>query len=98
MPSHGAAKSIAADMPPAPRKMPKVLEHVQLTKAENGGVVAEHRFTHYEHKPETHVFAGGDGHKLAAHIEQHLGIKMPGRSTGTVASPAEGEAGKDESE
>jgi hypothetical protein len=107
MPSHGAMKQIAADMPPA-SKTPKVgaFHHMELSPGENGGAIAQH-FHDVKHADGwsnvrehglKHVFADGDGHKLAAHIEQHLGIKMPGRSTGTVASPAEGEAGKDESE
>ena len=91
MASHGAIKEQAATMPPSPKKMPKVLEHIQLMPAENGGVAAEHRFTHYEHKPEMHVFGANEGGKLMAHLQHHLGIKMPGRAEGTVASPASGE-------
>ena len=98
MPSHGAMKATAAEAEPKREKMPKVLHHIELTAAQNGGAMAEHSFTHYEHKPEVHVFGAGDGAKLAAHIEKHLGISMPGRAKGTVASPGEGAAEKDESE
>jgi len=92
MASHGAMKETASAIEPRPRKMPKELDHAEMREAENGGVVLEHRFTHYEHKPETHAFGADDGHKLAAHIEQHFGIKMPGRAKGGVASPGSGEA------
>jgi len=96
MPSHGAMKEVAATAEPRQRKMPKELDHAEMKTAENGGVVIEHRFTHYEHKPETHAFGAGDGHALARHIEKHFGISMPGRAKGTVASPGSGEAKEDE--
>lgn len=91
MASHGAAKEVAATAPTAPRKQPKVLSHGELREAENGGVTLEHHFTNYEHKPEVHVFGDGDGHKLAAHIEKHFGIKMPGKSAVESAAPHEGD-------
>lgn len=59
------------------RKRPKPqLESIQLSKAENGGVIARHRMTEYVGKEPEHAFGAEDGHKLAAHIEKHLGIKM----------------------
>jgi hypothetical protein len=93
--AHGARVQEAATAAPAEKKMPKILHHIELTAAQNGGAMAEHSFTHYEHKPEVHVFGANEGHKLAAHIEKHLGIKMPGRAEGTIASPSDGEAGKE---
>lgn len=90
MPSYGAAK----DMPMEPRqpKMPKKeLSHIEMREAENGGVTAEHHFTHFEHKPEMHVFGDGAGHELARHIEKHLGIKMPGKSSMDSAEEEEGD-------
>lgn len=92
MASHGAMKESAASEPARPRIPKKELQHIQMKQAENGGVIAEHHFTSYEHKPEPHVFGEGDGKGLAAHIEEHLGIKMPGRAKGTVAAPGDGEA------
>lgn len=91
MASHGAMKEAASAEPPRHKIPPKELEHIRLTPAENGGAVAEHHFTHYEHKPEMHVFGDGEGHKLAAHIEKHLGIKMPGKSSTDSAAPKEGD-------
>jgi hypothetical protein len=92
--AHGARVAEAATEAPSKVKMPKVLQEMALRKGQTGGAVAEHMFTHYEHKPEVHVFGASDGAKLAAHIEQHLGLKMPGRAEGTIASPADGEAGE----
>lgn len=85
MASHGAQKEMATSEPARPRVPKKELDRIELKEAENGGVIAEHHFTSYEHKPEPHVFGDGDGHKLAAHIEQHLGIKMPGRAKSGTA-------------
>lgn len=59
------------------RKRPKPqLRSIELSKAENGGVIAEHRMTEYSGKEEKHVFGADEGHKLSAHIEKHLGIKI----------------------
>ncbi len=59
------------------RKNPKPqLESIHLSKATNGGVIARHRMTMSDGKEPEHVFGAEDGHKLAAHIEEHLGIKM----------------------
>lgn len=92
MPSYGATKTMPAE--PKQSKMPKKeLAHVEMREAENGGVTAEHHFTSYEHKPEVHVFGSGDGHALAAHIEKHLGIKMPGKSATESMEQKEGDEG-----
>jgi hypothetical protein len=89
MASHGAIKEQAiAERMPA-KKPAKELEHIRLEEAENGGVIATHHFTSYKHKPEPHVFGDGEGHKLAAHIEKHLGIKMPGKSSTDSAEETE---------
>lgn len=70
MSSHGAMRDVAAkEYKPAK----KVLEGIMLKKAD-GGVIAEHHFTDYAHKPEPHVFASGEGAKLHAHLSEHLGI------------------------
>jgi len=60
-------------------RMKKELDHIRVSEAENGGHVAEHHFTHYEHSPETHVFAKGEKHPvmeghLFHHLAKHLGI------------------------
>lgn len=71
------------------RKPPKVLEGIMLQPAVNGGVVAEHRFTSYEHKPEPHVFGETEGAELFKHLKTHLGIKHDMKS----APEAEDETG-----
>jgi hypothetical protein len=58
------------------REPKSVLESIQLKKADNGGVVANHRMTRFDGKEPVHAFGAEDGHLLAAHIEKHLGIKM----------------------
>jgi hypothetical protein len=59
------------------RKRPKPqLEAIHLSKAENGGVIARHRMSEYMGKEPEHVFGSDEGHKLAQHLEKHLGIKM----------------------
>ena len=64
-----------------PNKRPKnVLQSIMLHKAENGGVVAEHRMSQFHGKEPMHVFGANEGHKLAAHLTEHLGIAMPGKA------------------
>lgn len=59
------------------RKRPKPqLQAIHLSKATNGGVIARHRMSEYSGKEPEHVFGADEGHKLAAHLEKHLGIKM----------------------
>jgi hypothetical protein len=94
MPSHGALKESALAEAPSKTKLPKVLHEMTLSAPKNGGAIAQHTFTHYEHKPEVHAFAANEGPKLAAHIEQHLGIKMPGMAKANRAEMEEPEADK----
>lgn len=59
------------------RKAPKAqLRSIELSKAENGGVIAEHRMTEYTGIEPKHVFGADEGGKLSEHLEKHLGIKM----------------------
>jgi hypothetical protein len=91
MASHGVAKERAVTEPSAPKAPKKEFDHMELKEAENGGAVATHHFTSYEHKPEIHAFGKDEGHKLSAHIEKHLGIKMPGKSSTDSAEETEGD-------
>ena len=61
-------------MPKRSKKPAKVMENMRVMPAENGGVSVEHHFTHYDHKPEMHVFGKGEGKKFAAHMMQHAGM------------------------
>ena len=90
MPSHGAVKEQASE-PVAPKKPKQFMRHMELTPAENGGAVARHVMNTYDGKEPVHAFGADEGHKLAAHIEEHLGIKMPGKSSTESAEEKEGD-------
>lgn len=90
MASHGAMK----DPPPAAveAKQPKKeLREISLRKSANGGVIAEHHHNVYDGMNKPHTFSAGEGHKLAAHIEQHFGLKMPGKSGTDSAEQTKGD-------
>jgi trans-2-enoyl-CoA reductase len=105
MASHGAAKDAASKsrIPTGEQglKSHGKFHHLEIHPAANGGASVHHIHSYPEgggvmHEPkEVHVFGEGDGHKLAAHIEKHIGIDMPGKAKGTVAERAEGEEGMD---
>jgi hypothetical protein len=59
------------------RKPPKVLDHIELRPAANGGAIAEHHFTSYEHKAEPHAFGADEGKELTAHIMEHMKMSAP---------------------
>ena len=103
MASHGAVKESAVSEPSEPKQVKKELRHIELKKAANGGVIAEHFHNTYDGLAKPHAFGANEGAKLAAHLEKHLGIKMkgvetPGRAEGTVASPGSGEARENEAD
>lgn len=62
----------------APKREKPRLVGIHLKPAENGGVIAEHHMSHYDGADPAHAFGADEGHKLAAHLEKHLGIKMGG--------------------
>lgn len=74
----------------APREA-KELDHIRLSKAENGGHLAEHHYTSYEHQPEKHVFGEDEGEKLHAHLSEHLGVSCSncGEDTSEAKEDAE---------
>lgn len=60
------------------RKKPaKVLDHLKIQEAENGGHTITHHFTSYEHEPETHVFGKEQGEEAMMHIAKHANISEP---------------------
>lgn len=79
--------------------MAKKLRSIEIEPAENGGHTVTHRYreqpTHSGKsgmsmsyvEPEQHVFGPEDGHKMLAHVANHLKIKE-----------IEGEAEKEENE
>ena len=58
------------------KKLPKVLEAIEMKKGKSGGVSLTHRHTHFEHGPETHIFGADEGAKLKQHLEKHMGMKL----------------------
>jgi hypothetical protein len=67
---------------PKPEGMgPKILRHLKVAKAKNGGHIVTHEFE-YNHGPgpshpdEENVFGAGEGAKVLAHIAKHLGIQQ----------------------
>lgn len=69
MPAYGAARNEAA------KKGKKVLDHLRVHEAENGGHMVEHHFESMEHPPEQHVFGEGQGGEMMDHIREHMGIE-----------------------
>lgn len=53
---------------------------MEMKKADNGGVVVMHRMSGPMPAggDPTHAFGADEGHMLAKHITEHLGMKMPG--------------------
>lgn len=64
----------------SPSNKSKVLHHLQVQKAEEGGHVVEH---HYEndgmtfHKPKTYVFGADEGPDMMQHIAKHMNVGGP---------------------
>lgn len=65
-------------MPKKSNKPAKVMEHMIVTPGnkETGGVTVAHHFTHYDHKPEMHVFGKEMGKEFHAHMAEHSGMKQ----------------------
>lgn len=68
----------------------KVLDHIRIVPAENGGHTVEHHFeSHGSYRePENHVFGKGEHKEMIAHVEKAL--KLP--------EPTEEEAGQEHEE
>ena len=63
--------------PEKPKAGKKELRSIEISKAENGGHIVEHRFENGDgpyHSPEQHVFGKDEGAKLTAHLKEHMGI------------------------
>lgn len=58
------------------RKAPKVLKEIAIMQGENGGHIVEHRFEHYEHPAEPHVFGKSEGPEAIQHIAEHAKIDI----------------------
>ena len=76
MKHYSGGRSSVAEMPvgKAPKKPPKVLEHIRIHPSMGGGVRVEHHHTSYEHPPEIHEFGAKEGGKFHDHIDKHTGM------------------------
>ena len=57
----------------------KKLDHLRISKAENGGHIIEHHFKEdgfRYHKPEAHVFADDEGQAAHDHIAKHMDMPI----------------------
>lgn len=94
----GGGKSVSASKEER-RPTRKKLHKMHISKAENGGFLAEHEFQSAPMGPfepnEQHTFGKGDGHKLIEHIHKHLRIPRaaPGEDAETPATAGAATAG-----
>jgi hypothetical protein len=58
-------------------KPKKVLDHLEVKEAENGGHTVTHHFTSYEHAPEVHAFGPAQGEEAMLHIAKNANIAEP---------------------
>jgi hypothetical protein len=77
-------------------KPAKVLDHMRVKEAENGGHTIEHRFTSFEHEPETHVFGEGQGEEMMMHVAKHMNVKPPEKVAGEQEHEREERGGEEE--
>lgn len=89
MASHGAAKEIAREHEAKVGKF----HHMELHPAANGGAVVHHFHEHsdglggFREHGQPYTFSKDGGHELAAHIQEHVGIAMPGKATEPETEP-----------
>lgn len=75
-------------------KEKNVLHSINLRKADNGGIIAEHRMSYFDGKEPVHTFGKGEGPKLAEHLHEHLGISLAPQIKGNEADNADTEDAK----
>jgi hypothetical protein len=63
-----------------PKKGPKVLDHLRVSRSLEGGHVVEHHYTSFQHEPRPYKFGPEDGARAAAHILRHAGLPHPGKA------------------
>jgi hypothetical protein len=94
-PGWGADREIARGA--SSQKKVKSLKITVPENRETGDYKVEHE--HFPpHAPQSFKFGAADHSSLAAHLEKHLAITIPGRAKGTIASPESGEVGKGDDE
>lgn len=57
-----------------PKKGPKVLDHLRISRSLEGGHVIEHHYTSYQHEPKPYKFGADEGERATAHIMRHAGL------------------------
>jgi hypothetical protein len=90
MKSVGYAEALSS-RPSMKRGGKKELRSIEISKAENGGHIVEHRFNSGDgpyHSPEQHVFGADEGAKLLSHLKEHMAIsaKVPAETKAAEAS------------
>lgn len=62
------------------KKGKKVLDHMRIKEAENGGHTVEHHYNTVDgpgyHEPEMHVFGPDQGEEMLAHVAKHANVDV----------------------
>jgi len=61
-----------------PHSKGKVLDHLRVKEAEDGGHTVEHHYAEdgmVFHKPKVHVFGKDEGAEMMAHVSKHANVK-----------------------
>jgi len=77
MASRATYAEALSSRPKMPKAGKKELRSIEISKAENGGHIVEHRFENGDgpyRSPEPNVFGKDEGAKLTAHLKEHMGI------------------------
>jgi hypothetical protein len=75
------------------KKPKKVLSHIEVHEAENGGHILTHIHTHsFDHPNEEHVFGKGEGMAAHQHLATHMNMPMTnvGAGEGSEETTLEG--------
>lgn len=94
-----ASQVTAEARTPERKEGKKVLHHIELRRAKNGGHVVRH---HHDYEggprpmmdtgePEEHIFGKDEGGKLIQHLVKHAKIHAPGLTFGGEGKAGEGE-------
>jgi len=59
------------------KKLPKVLDHLRVSRTEDGGHKIEHHYTHPRHKAEIYTFGKDEAERTIKHLLRHAGLPHP---------------------
>jgi hypothetical protein len=85
MPSFGALRQIARGAS-VEKKLKSLTVH--MPEEEKGDVRVEHEYA-APHGPASFKFGAAERDGLSAHLQQHLGIRMPGKAAGSESAESE---------